>query len=440
MRALFHHAMRVLALGTAVSVTACSSGLLDVSDPTLVQDSDIANTSGANAQRLSVISVFNTYVGSIAQQDGIFSDELMLDAEYPEYVGLEKYLDTHDTASYTASLGVNSDTHGTPLTTLIAKAALVLPAIRAYADTSVRGDYVAQLYALRGYAIIQMAEDLCPGFPIDEVRHAQPYYSGPYTTSAALTYAVATLDTALANVRDSARFRDLARVLKGRALLDLGQYDLAKIAVDSVPTNFTYAGERAAGGVLYSEFPDQPLAVGNADGGTGLRFASANDPRVVSVFRQMRFHRTTDIVSDSLREQQKYTSPDTPLIIASGIEARLIEAEAALHANDPIAWLATLNFLRTAAITPAMPLLTDPGAATRVDTLFKERAFWMYLTGHRVGDMRRLVAQYARPETTVFPQGIHPMGIAYGHAKSLPIGWVNEMRYNPNITHGCEAD
>jgi hypothetical protein len=41
----------------------------------------------------------------------------------------------------------------------------------------------------------------------------------------------------------------------------------------------------------------------------------------------------------------------------------------------------------------------------REDVMFRERAFWLYGTGHRFGDMRRLVRQYTRPHQVVFPIG-----------------------------------
>src|SRR5207237_9537292 len=140
---------------------------------------------------------------------------------------------------------------------------------------------------------------------------------------------------------------------------------------------------------------------------------------------------TTDTVSDSLRDQRLYTDYDAPVTVASGIEARLIEAEAALQTNDPTTWLSKLNDLRATAITPAIPALADPGAATRVDTLFKERAFWMHLTGHRLGDMRRLIHQYARPDSTVFPWGTTAYGAPFGKATSFPFIQRVAMAYNP---------
>lgn len=440
------HSMRILSARTAIAATtllyatACSSGLLDVSDPTLIQDSDIANAAGANAQRLSVASMVNQSVGNVFADAALFSDERMYDQAFPSTNNNTNgsNLDTHDMVHYELSASLNGrDPHLAPLTSILVSASIALVGVRAHADTAMRGDFIAQIYALRGLAIIQMAEDLCPGFPINDVRDGASYFSEPYSTDAALTYAIATLDTALANGRDSVRFLNLARVLKGRALVDLGQYAQAQAVVASVPTDFSYSTDNGAGNLFGTNFPGAPRAVGNLDGGTGLPFAAARDPRVVTVYKRQRFHLTSDPVSDSLRDQTQYTSYQAPIVFASGIEARLIEAEAALNANDPTTWLNTLNGLRATAISPAMPALADPGPATRLDTLFKERAFWMYLTGHRLGDMRRLVRRYARADTTVFPHGVHPIGVPYGTAKSIPFIKSVAAQFNPHITAGC---
>ena len=41
--------------------------------------------------------------------------------------------------------------------------------------------------------------------------------------------------------------------------------------------------------------------------------------------------------------------------------------------------------------------LADPGTpAAREDLMFRERAFWLFGTGHRLGDMRRMIRQYGR--------------------------------------------
>jgi hypothetical protein len=79
----------------------------------------------------------------------------------------------------------------------------------------------------------------------------------------------------------------------------------------------------------------------------------------------------------------------------------------------------------------ALPALTDPGSAdARVNLLFQERAFWMYLTGHRLGDLRRLVRQYGRGAETVFPTGNYPG--AAGVCSPMSISQCDRRTNNPS--------
>jgi len=131
----------------------------------------------------------------------------------------------------------------------------------------------------------------------------------------------------------------------------------------------------------------------------------------------------------------------TPIDVANGIDARMVEAEVALRNGNTAQWLAIHNALRAAPpklgeIQPAaMPALTDPGSTDRrVDVHFREKAFWTFSRGQRLGDMRRLIRQYGRTEATVFPQGVHYKGGSYGKDVNLPM--VQAERNNPNFT-GC---
>jgi hypothetical protein len=138
----------------------------------------------------------------------------------------------------------------------------------------------------------------------------------------------------------------------------------------------------------------------------------------------------------------KYPSRDASTVLADGTEARLIQAEAALAGNYAGAGgtLAILNGLRAAAGLPALaPAAT---AAAQVDQLFSERGFWLYLTGHRLGDLRRLsrstaTGGYGRNTESVFPTGIYTGrgGGVYGPDVNFPIP-IEESNANPNVT-GC---
>mgnify|MGYP003290203201 CR=1 FL=1 len=125
--------------------------------------------------------------------------------------------------------------------------------------------------------------------------------------------------------------------------------------------------------------------------------------------------------------------------MADGIEARLIEAEAQLRSNDFGGMRTTLNDLRAGADLGLDPLPT-PGSATEAeDQLFSERAFWLFATGHRLGDMRRLIRQYNRPVNTVFPNGPYFKGGLYGTDVNVPVPFQEQN--NPEYDKSaCKQD
>jgi hypothetical protein len=91
--------------------------------------------------------------------------------------------------------------------------------------------------------------------------------------------------------------------------------------------------------------------------------------------------------------------------------------------------------------TVQLAALTDPGAGlsaadaftARRNLLFQERALWLYNTGHRLGDLRRLVRNYGLPSTSVFPTGPHFRGSNYGNDVSFPPPFQenNNPSYDP---------
>jgi hypothetical protein len=76
--------------------------------------------------------------------------------------------------------------------------------------------------------------------------------------------------------------------------------------------------------------------------------------------------------------------------------------------EDVVANLAILAPGYTPEAGASLAPLTDPGTAdARRDLLFRERGLWLFMTGHRLGDLRRLVANYALPVNDVYPVGVH---------------------------------
>src|SRR5690606_27860858 len=112
------------------------------------------------------------------------------------------------------------------------------------------------------------------------------------------------------------------------------------------------------------------------------------------------------------------------------VDARMIEAEAALRAGNGQAARELINGARA---TVGLGPVAAPGTpAGRVDLLFREKAFWTFGRGYRMGDLRRLVRQYGRAQNTVFPTGDwHKAGASYQSDVNMPIPLAESN--NPNV-------
>jgi hypothetical protein len=291
---------------------------------------------------------------------------------------------------------------------------------------------------------------------LDSVAGSEIAYGNPLSDDSVFALAIANADSALANLggADSASVANFAKVIKGRALVDRGDFVGAGAAVAGVPTTFHYDVTHSVN-VNVNQINAlnngaKRYTVADTEGVNGLPYVTARDPRVPT-----QLGKTTDLIFDSQYGfrvlRQGIWGQTSPVKIASGIEARLIEAEAALQANDPATWLSTLNASRADTTLLPVPLdttyrpvagtklapLVDPGTpAARAVVMFSERAFWMFSTGHRLGDMRREVRQYSTffSVNTVYPIGDWFKGGTYGDAiqMSIPVEELN----NPNF-HGC---
>jgi hypothetical protein len=308
-----------------------------------------------------------------------------------------------------------------------------IAALRQYAPLPVSN--IGQMFAFMAFSENQIGEFFCNGIPFTDLNGNQLVFGNPVPYDSAFRRAVNHADSAIAWVAgaDSVRIKSLAQVIKGRALLNRGQYAAAAAAVAPVATSFAYQSTHSTNStdnVIWLQSTSlRRLVLGDVEGGTGLNFKSAADPRLATALVGNSFDNSLQAVSAPVLWDER----TDPVVIASGIEARLIEAEAALQANDFTTYLAKLNAAR--ATRTDLPPLVDPGTTpARVNQLFRERAFWMFSTGHRLGDLRRLIRQYARAQDTVFPTGVWFKGGVYGSDVNFPV--PDAETNNPNF-HGC---
>jgi hypothetical protein len=326
----------------------------------------------------------------------------------------------------------------------------------------------AEALNLSGLTMILMAENYCGAVPLSREISAGVFeFGAPLTTDQLLQRAVQKADSAIAALGTQtsaaavAQLR-LARIVKARALLNLNQPAQAAAAIGGeagVPTTYQYiykhseTSTRQNNGTWNVIQNSGRFGVGQLEGGNGLPFrvegdtllaTGARDPRVPNVRRPTNSGNGFDNATP-MWWQLKHAKRDTLAIIADGVEARLIEAEALLRAGNYDGALAILNALRknTALMTlrgygqnRTLPDLAPvTGEAARVDQLFKERAYWLFLSSHRLGDLRRLVRQYARANEAVFPTGIYHKPGTYGTDVNSPIPQAEEN--NPNFSRAA---
>ncbi len=378
---------------------------------------------------------------------GLVSDELTVASaggSLLDYYGVT----TPDIAMDSRNLPEGSDYSGSYglLQTLRAQAAQGIGALTAYdsSEHALRG----HLYALTGYAELLLADLYCSGVPLSTLDYNADYtYRPGSSTEAVYADAAQQFRLALPLLADSARWLNLARVGLGRALLNLGQYAAAADTVATVPHDYVYQiPVNWNGGDINNDFVSglqgiYHATVADREGGIGFPYRTGGDRRTATIFTD------TNKFRDSLFVPAKYGTGVSRVTVASGLEARLIQAEAALHpgggnalASDPSAMLAILNAIRADSnFTPTIDPSTVLTPAAAVDTLFADRAAWLFLDGHRLEDLRRQLRRYKRLFLEVFPVGAYVLPSvtypSYGLNVELPIP-PDERTINPNFT-GC---
>jgi starch-binding outer membrane protein, SusD/RagB family len=319
----------------------------------------------------------------------------------------------------------------------------------------------AEMYFFLGFTEMNMGEVFCNGIPFGETVNGVVTYTDPISNQETFALALTHLDSAitLASGTDAAslRIRRAAMVAKGRTLVNMARFADAVTAiggVTGVPTSFqyilTFSQTTQSNAIWSSNINTVRHVVGDSVSlvnGTpqlirnAIPFGSANDPRVpvdgaYNVNTRTGFDGSTPFVG------QKIWGREDPIVIVSGIDARLIEAEARLQVDDYAGMMTILNKLRTDGqllgnfAVPTMTALAVPTTkAAAIDIFFREKAFWQFARGTRLGDLRRLMRQYGRAEADVFPEGgFHKTPFTFGDDVNLPV--TDNEKTNPKF-QGC---
>ncbi len=457
------------AAGLAVGLVACNTDkILKVTDPDVALPGALQGISSLPTLRAGAIGNFGVaYNGDQSVSDeeqvdlsGLLADEFINTETYPTRIEIDQRAQQITNGSL---LGTFFD-----LTRARASTEFAIRNFESLAKTAGDSAGYPELLALNGLTYVFFAENYCGAVPVSTQNEDGSFtFGAPENTNTLLDSAISKANKALAVTGDPLTddFKYLAQITKGRALLDEAKYAEAAAAVAGVPTTFQYVYQHSAttprqnNGTWSLTVSVGRFGQADLEGGNGLPFQSdgdiqargpAADPRVADTVAN-RGGKNKGFDGATVQWiQMKNPDRASSITVADGVEARLIEAEVALHGGDPLGALGILNALRSNTSLLALrgypsnslpPLTLQVGTAAQVDQLFKERAYWLFLTSHRLGDLRRLIRQYGRSAESVFPTGAYFKGGNYGTDVNSPVPQQeqNNPLYVPGACHTNEA-
>ena len=431
-----------------VTLTGCSSitdSLLEAERPDIIEPGLTATAEGARGLSNGALATFRSITAGSESTwlfGGLLGDEWSTSSTFPQNDETDQRHILENNGQVTGMLYRLYQTR--------IRSAEAVTALNAFVPTA--RALIGEMYFAKGFAEMQLAQDFCNGIPISNLVAGVPEAGAPESGMQVFARAVASYDSALAyaNGTDarSVLIARAARIGKARALLGLNRLADASVVVAGIPTTFeythTFSLTTGSNTIWGQGLSARRYVVGDSLEGNArnifvknaIPFVSARDPRLpVTVLNTNGQDGQTRVRQTTLYSQL------TAVAVVNGIDARMVEAEAALAAGDVARFLAIHNALRASPpklgeVQPtALAPLVDPGSAqARISLHFREKAFWTFSRGQRLGDMRRLVRQYGRAANDVFPVGLHYKGGDYGTDVNLPI--VTDERNNP-LFKGC---
>lgn len=438
----------------AVGLIGCGDGaILEVDDPDNVTPDVLEGPGAVGLRTNGVVGDFQEFYDSWVIYSGLFTDEFILSGTFETRIDVDRrnVQVNPDNASLNDDLYEPLHVSRTSADTAVAlfRASQGDPEFSEVEDLLAEGIALGLLYG--GYVRVILAEGYCQsiiGGPDGE--------SSPLLPDARMEQALARLGEAESAAMD-AGLPDVATaavVGQARALMWLGRYGEAASMAAGVPDGFFYAAEYSGNTVdQYNEA--YALTWGDVFQARWTVGDGDDDPRENETWPYLDEWVDQGLIDlDSGMEgleigvdialQQLYTERSHPIPIATGWEARMIEAEVALRNGSPEVAQDMVNDLLTDPAQTLNPMLVvNPGLsigafdpvdftgdlATDLPQLARARAAGNWLSGQRQGYFRRW-----RTEDGVNLYPDHsPRG---GDDISFPIT-TQEVDNNDNVDNAC---
>ncbi|HEX6573545.1 MAG TPA: hypothetical protein VF042_01125 [Gemmatimonadaceae bacterium] len=418
-------ATRTLCAAAGIMFATACDDLLDVSDPGSIQVGQLEDPALEQLLVNGVIGEFQFAYGYYALWSGVLADEAFTDhtnVSVREF-SLHNFNDLNDITT-----GAYENIQRARQSADDASARL-----KAMLGTNASSSLnMARVMAYGGYSYVLLAEGFC-GAPVN--------LSAELTPEELFTRAIARFDTAIAvataskagataaNITAATDIINMSNVGAARASLKKGDLAKAKAYASLVPAGYEKLVLYSSNSVRENNQLNRPARTADPFLGVAPAFMGLNDPRVPPL-------PTTrlGLNSNPLNPPQRpymYVgwSPTTlqTIDITTNIKfATYLEAQYDIaEADGPTA--ATLAFVNARRAVGNQATVNLSGAELMAE-LRNQRARDFFLTGQRLGDLRR----YAKAGTDLFPKGKYPVfSDFYGDDKCFVVP-LSEKAGNPN--------
>lgn len=413
--------IRALAGTLVLALASACTSLIEVEAPSRVRADELGTPANAALLVNSAGADFECALAHYIVATGLVGNELEIGTTLIVMKEYDKRDFNPSASSYTSQIcsGAVEGNVGLykPLSTARYQADNTVRLLEGWTDAEVanRQRLLATAANYAGYSLILLGESMCSA-AIDlgpELTPAQLFQEAESRFGKALAAAQAAGDTDL---------QRWAQVGRARARLRQGNAAAAATDAQSVPIGFvkqaTYSTESPRRENLVWVHGQRSRTYTVDPAYRGLTFGGVADKRVDVV-------RGPGSAADGVTPlwiANRYGSASAPIPIATGVEARLIVAEAAGGQTA----VGIINELHDRVGLP--PFQSNDPAAIRAQ-LVEERKREFFLDGHHLGDLR----QYGIPLTPAPGTPFKDGGGVYQDQKCFPLPDVERLN-NPNLT------
>jgi hypothetical protein len=398
---------RFAGAATAVVLSALLAGcdsILAVSNPGALKEEQLSDPALEQFIVNGAIGEFQYAYGFYALYSSVLADETFTDHTNVSIreLSLHNFNDlndqTTDVFSNISRARASADDGVARLTTILGAA------------NAAKSLNVSRLLAYGGYAYVLLGEGYCDapvnlsaGLPPAELfRRAIAHFDSAVTVATA-----ASAGAPAATVAAATDIINMARVGAARAALKMNDLAKAKTYAALVPDTYEKFSLYSSNSVRENNIVSAAVRTTGAWLSIAPAFQGLTDPRVPQPSASRAGLNSNPIWVPQRPSQyagwtatgaQQIIDITTNIRFASGLEARY----AVVEADGPNA--AMLAFVNARRATVGKPAVNLSGAELTAE-FRRQRAYDFYLTGQRLGDLRR----YAATGTNLFPTGKYPV-------------------------------